>query len=604
MRIGSGDPKITKTQASFVGKDELKAASKATPQETSFEAAKSNPKSNLIAAAPHEVSMTSMLSPVPQMTFVEQSSEQGQKAVDASVSFLANLVPAGVDSAKTFTAKDIMDDGTGMVHVRLNRSHEGMRVFGEQVLTHLNKGDDGSLTVRDSDGDLEPIPAGLSQAAVLSKDETLANCRDDFQKQFGRAPTSEKVEEVIFKGDDGVYKRGYYIELAELTDTENPAAVNYLLDGSTGLVDQSWEAFSPAIPKHLLEAPIPEAPQGLAAEAAAKKKGKKSKELGDDQTVYYGKVNIPATEKDGQWVMTTDRYSVRDGKSQSRPNSATSPDVTDKDNTWGAKDDPAVQNGLVDLQFGFSLVLDVLKNVAGIDSVDGKGAKLVAVGHTGQKMVNAFSTGQVNSKGERETFYGDGDGKRAGPLTEIKVHAHEWHHQVQTLPGLIYNGESGGIMEFLSDTNGVVCEYIASQMYPGTFDFTYAIGDKCWTPGVPGDALRYPDDPKKDNYSVDNYKDYPKQTEMHGSCGIFNNMFYLATHGGTNKTSGKKVEGGMDIVDFGKIANRATLYYMTPKTTFKQGRVALIKAATDLFGADSKQVSILKEACDAVGVTA
>ena len=117
------------------------------------------------------------------------------------------------------------------------------------------------------------------------------------------------------------------------------------------------------------------------------------------------------------------------------------------------------------------------------------------------------------------------------------------------------------------------------------------------------------DDPTKDNYSVDNYKNYPKQTEVHGSSGIMNNAFYLMVNGGTNKTSGMQV-GGMAAADgFDpamekglKIFGRALTNYMTPNTTFAQARQATIKAATDLYGADSDAVKQVMSAWTAVGV--
>jgi Zn-dependent metalloprotease len=109
-------------------------------------------------------------------------------------------------------------------------------------------------------------------------------------------------------------------------------------------------------------------------------------------------------------------------------------------------------------------------------------------------------------------------------------------------------------------------------------------------------------DPTKDGYSVDNYKNYPKQTEVHGSSGIANNAFYLLVEGGKNRTSGLEVKGGVGMEDGLKIFGRALTTYMTPKTTFAQAREATIKAATDLHGADSVQVQKVKDAWTAVGV--
>ena len=123
-----------------------------------------------------------------------------------------------------------------------------------------------------------------------------------------------------------------------------------------------------------------------------------------------------------------------------------------------------------------------------------------------------------------------------------------------------------------------------------------------YTPNTPGDALRYMDDPTKDGYSVDNYKNYPKQTEVHGSSGIANNAFVLAVQGGTNKTSGIHVDGGIGMEKALKIFYRAESVYMTPDTTFADAKAATIRAANDLYGADSQEAKTIAAAWTAVGV--
>ena len=90
------------------------------------------------------------------------------------------------------------------------------------------------------------------------------------------------------------------------------------------------------------------------------------------------------------------------------------------------------------------------------------------------------------------------------------------------------------------------------------------------------------------------------------NSGIVNNAFYLLVHGGTNNTSKIAVAGlGMEQggMEKGlKIYGRALIYYMTPSTNFAQARAATIQAATDLYGADSVEVRMVKESWTAVGV--
>ncbi|KAF0215570.1 MAG: M4 family peptidase, partial [bacterium] len=167
--------------------------------------------------------------------------------------------------------------------------------------------------------------------------------------------------------------------------------------------------------------------------------------------------------------------------------------------------------------------------------------------------------------------------------------------------GLIYNGESGGLNEAMSDILGTGVEWYAAQQ--GGREWNWKVGEDAFTPSNGNnDALRYMDDPTRDNYSVDNYRNYPQQTEVHGSSGIANNAFYLLVQGGTNRTSGIAVANGIGMEKGLKVFYRALSTYMTPSTTFAQARQATINAATDLYGANSTEVQKVKESWTAVGV--
>ena len=119
------------------------------------------------------------------------------------------------------------------------------------------------------------------------------------------------------------------------------------------------------------------------------------------------------------------------------------------------------------------------------------------------------------------------------------------------------------------------------------------------------DGLRYMDNPTKDNYSVDNYVNYPQQTEVHGSSGIANNAFYQLASTEADKipnSTSKIAVDGIGVEKAGKIWMRALVYYLTPNATFSQARAATVRAATDIHGADSTEVKRVHEAWQAVGV--
>src|SRR5205814_9497233 len=106
----------------------------------------------------------------------------------------------------------------------------------------------------------------------------------------------------------------------------------------------------------------------------------------------------------------------------------------------------------------------------------------------------------------------------------------------------------------------------------------------------------------RDGRSIDHYSRYRPGIDVHFPSGIANNAFYLLSAGGTNRTSGQGVAGGIGIEKSLKIFAHALTSYMTPNTNFSQARAACVRAATDLYGARSQEVQKVIAAWSAVGV--
>ncbi|WP_224361239.1 M4 family metallopeptidase [Hyalangium versicolor] len=660
---------------------------------------------NLTGAAAREVPLPGPLSP---------TSKEGQAAIQTTLSYLNQQNSGGAslaslrggngpsfDASKAFTPRTVERDELGMTHVRMDRTHEGVKVFGEQVIGHLDR--DGKM---DSvTGEASVIPEGLGTKQLkLSEKDALAIAQKDFAGKTDKAPVLEKV---IFQDAEGKYHSGYRAELTNTTEAnKSPRRMNYLIDGDTGKVVEKFNqmggiekpkagATSPstvtgtASPNAKIEdlkttsskitltddvtidklkldldlghtyrgdlvvkltspsgktATISDRAGGSADDikgsfdlsqfAGEKTKGdwtltvedKAKADTGtlkswtltatakaeepqqpppttggaDDNTLYSGKVDLSTKQNaDGTYSLEDSTRGsgvvTRDAHNADDASKAT--DFKDANNVWGeAKDDPR-SKAAVDAHYGAEMTYDFYKDILGRNSLDGKGEKLISNVHIENNLVNAYWDGtQMN--------YGDGDGKDSGPLTTLDIAGHEITHGLtERTAGLIYSGESGGLNEAMSDIMGTGVEWYASQKNPSV-KFDFSVGEDAWTPtnGDPNDALRYMNDPTKDGYSVDNYKNYPKQTEVHGSSGIANNAFYLLVQGGTNRTSKMEVKDGIGMEKGLKIFGRALTTYMTPKTTFSQARDACIKAATDLYGATSAEVQKVKDAWSAVGV--
>ncbi|MCY1045110.1 M4 family metallopeptidase [Corallococcus sp. bb12-1] len=652
---------------------------------------------------------------VPPTTTSTQGAAQGRLALDskeaqaAIQTSLKHLTPpmtassllAANKSGPTLAPKSVERDELGMTHVRLDRVHEGVKVFGEQVISHL--GTDGKVS--SVTGEQNPIPAGLgSQKPKLAPQAAIDIAKKELGGKADKQPSSERV---IYQDVEGKYHSAYQVEVTQIAGQEKPKKQNYIIDANTGKVLESfnkiggWSKTSAAqlqvngtaspnvaipdkgqvqskinIPdgvtvdklsvdlniKHTWSGDLKvtvTSPSGKSAVIQDRKGGSKDDIAGsfdlsstfagestkgewtitvedkaardtgtlnnwslnitakettppptdpqnpptgtaDDLSMYSGHVDLKTTKNaDGTYSLEDSTRGkgvvTYDAKNASTASGQTK--ITDDNDKWGEATDPARAKAGIDAHYGAAMTYDFLKNVLGRDSIDGAGEKLVNYVHVKNNYVNAYWDGDKMS-------YGDGDGKQSGPLTTLDIAGHEIAHGLtERTAGLIYSGESGGLNESFSDIIGTGVEWYAAKNNPEA-KWNWTVGEAAWTPnnGDSEDGLRYMNDPTKDNYSVDNYKNYPKQTEVHGSSGISNNAFYLLVEGGKNKTSGLEVKGGVGMEDGLKIFGRALTTYMTPKTTFAQAREATIKSATDLYGATSDQVQKVKDAWTAVGV--
>ena len=550
-----------------------------------------------------KVALTAQQAASPTTGPLALSSPQAQAAIQKSLDFLqqqtgslARGVAPGAGISQAVTPRSVERDALGMTHVRLDRTHEGVKVFGEQLVSHLDpQGKVAGLT-----GSVSTIPAGLgSQPVKLTANDALAIARKDFAGRTDRAPTAERV---VYQGKDGNYHSAFHVELTHtkgLEGNERPRRMNYLVDANSGEMLTSFNQMGGI---ELPQARAGGTPGGATPGTPVPVPGKPTPPTtgkADDTSLYSGKVELSTTKNAdgtfsledasrGKGVVTLD---AQNKEQANRPVK-----ISDKNDVWGESTDPTRNRAAVDAHYGAQMTYDFLKDVLGRNSLDGKGEKLVSNVHISNNFVNAYWDGtQMN--------YGDGDGKTAGPLTTLDIAGHEIAHGLtERTAGLLYEGESGGLNEAMSDIIGSGVEWYAAQKNKAV-EFDWKVGEDAWTPANGnGDALRYMDDPTKDGYSVDHYKNYPKQTEVHGSSGIANNAFYLLANGGKNRTSGLEVKDGIGMEKGLKVFARALEHYMTPKTTFAQARQATVQAATDLYGANSAEVKKVQESWTAVGV--
>ncbi len=187
----------------------------------------------------------------------------------------------------------------------------------------------------------------------------------------------------------------------------------------------------------------------------------------------------------------------------------------------------------------------------------------------------------------------------------IDVVAHELAHGVTDYTSdLIYRNESGALNEAFSDIIGASVEFFFQQAGSGYLKADYLLGEDLTAPSSPFRSMSNPQaygDP--DHYST-RYTGTADNGGVHHNSGIANHAFYLAIEGGTNRTSGLAVQGvgavNRDKIE--KVIYRGFTQMLPANATFSMARAATLQAARDLYGAGSDVERAMEQAWTAVGV--
>jgi thermolysin len=188
--------------------------------------------------------------------------------------------------------------------------------------------------------------------------------------------------------------------------------------------------------------------------------------------------------------------------------------------------------------------------------------------------------------------------------TAIDIVAHELTHGVTDYTSdLIYLNESGALNESFSDIMGAAVEFMFQPAGSNLMQAEYLCGEDAVRPaGIRSftnpNAYGHPD-----HYSV-RYTGSSDGGGVHINSSISNHAFYLAVEGGTNRISGRTVQGvgAANRVQIETIFYRAMTQLLPANATFVMARAATIQAARDLYGANSAAERAVTDAWTAVGV--
>lgn len=329
---------------------------------------------------------------------------------------------------------------------------------------------------------------------------------------------------------------------------------------------------------------------------------------GIGSTRYSGQREIETQQSGSQYKLRDysrgsgiETYNMNRGTNY---NSAT--DFIDNDNNWVEYNNANKDNAALDAHWGTEKTYDYFLTKHNRNSYNGNGAVLRNYVHANLIGMGYSSNDNAFWDGQRMT-YGDGT-NYFDALTSVDVVGHEIGHGVcSTTAGLIYSKESGAINEGLSDIWGAMIEYFADSSKQ-----TYLIGEEI---KLGGGALRSMSNPKSqgqpDTYGGTYWYDQnctPTRENdncgVHRNSGVLNHWFYILSEGktGTNDKGNPYSVTGIGKDKAAKIVYRAESVYFTSTTNYLQARDLTIQAATDLYGVNSIESSVVCQAWSAVGV--
>jgi thermolysin len=212
--------------------------------------------------------------------------------------------------------------------------------------------------------------------------------------------------------------------------------------------------------------------------------------------------------------------------------------------------------------------------------------------------------------------YGEGcdcteGGQRINYLSAaIDVVAHELTHGVTDYSSnLDYFNESGALNEAFSDIMATSVEFFFQEPGTGRQRADYLMGEDVFTASAPGtvDGIRSMSDPQAFGYPDHYSRRYTGMLDnggVHVNSSIANHAFYLAIEGGTNRTSGIRVQGvgAANRLQIERVFYRAFAQLMPRNANFSMARAITLQAAQDLYGASSAPYAAVRDAWTAVGV--
>lgn len=521
-------------------------------------------------------------------------------------SYLKSISPLlnKLDVSNEFIISNISEDVYGHQHIRMNQFWNDIQVYGSEIILHTDGSDVHFMNGRyaKSPADALPLTATVEskQSSQICRNDLGATNKESFT--IGNLTVETDKSTLVYYKDETdqfhlCYHHTIYKNMIERWE--------YFVDALEGNIIKKYPSickFHNHKPGHTCHFQNEEHATEAMDEMASTATFMDGSATANAQDLFGTSRLINTFQVGNKYYLIDGSRPMFNANGSTMPNDPvgtiwtidagnTSPQndnfsydhVTSTNNSWGNKTS-------VSAHYNGGLAYEYFKNLHARNSINGSGGNIISLiniaDENGSSMGNAFWNGQA-------MFYGNGDSDFRELARGLDVAGHEMTHGVvQNTANLEYEGEAGALNESFADVFGVMIDRN-----------DWLIGeDVVKTSAFPSGALRSMSDPHNGGSSLNSPGWQPKHyTErytgsqdnggVHINSGIPNHAFFLFA---SNAAVGKdKAE---------KVYYRALSEYLTKSSQFIDARIAVVKAANDLYG--STVASAAEQAFTAVGIGA
>ncbi|MGZ3863505.1 MAG: M4 family metallopeptidase [Bacteroidia bacterium] len=458
-------------------------------------------------------------------------------------------------------------DQLGFTHTRYKQYVNGIEVEGTQVISHCK---DGKVTIANGDyyqNFSAKITPSITEAAALQHALNKVNAKKYMWEDESMVKLMEEsfkpVGQLVFVHKKGADYSASNMRLAYKFNiyAQKPLyRANVFVDANTGeILDE----------------------QNLICTVTV---------VGTADTKYSGTVTMSCDNNAGTYrLRETGRGNGINTYNLSNSTTYSNTDFTNASSSWTSTGN---DQAATDAHWGAEMTYDYYKQTHNRNSINNAGYALNSYVHYDINYANAFWDGT-------RMTYGDGDGTQFDIMTALDVCGHEITHGLVSNTANLGSGEAGALNEGFADIFGTTIERFAR---PTQNDWIMGADIMPSHTGI-RDMSQPKNLGQPNTYQGINWD---PNGEVHTNDGPAIYWYYLLCQGGNGTNDNNNVYNvaglTMDVAQF--IAFRGLTVYFTSSTTYANARQYTIQAATDLYGACSKEVASTTNAWYAVGVGA